>query len=78
MAFLIRIGRGGIAAMILFIPLLILLAIFIPLLAIAALLIAAAAGIPALLFSKMKAAGKKQGSPPKNTKGIIDAEYKIR
>ncbi len=78
MAFLIRTGPGGIAAMMLFIPLIILLAIFLPILIIAVLLIAAAVGVPALLFSKIKTIGKKQGIRTKKTKGIIDVEYKIK
>ena len=64
--------------MILFIPLIILLAIFLPILIIAVLLIAAAAGVTALLFSKIKTIGKKQGIRTKKTKGIIDVEYKVK
>ncbi len=64
--------------MILFIPIVILLAIFIPILIIAVLLIASAVGVTALLISKVKRIGKKEGKRENKTKGIIDVEYKVK
>ncbi len=72
MPYMIRIGTGSVIAMILFIPLLILMAILLPALIIAILSIAVAAGVASVLVSKAKQLGKKK------EKRIIDVEYKVK
>ncbi len=76
MHYTIRMGPGRIVAMILFMPLLILMAIVLPALIIAILSIAAAAMAASILVSKVKRIGKKERNKKPN--GIIDVEYKVK